>query len=266
MKKRTKIVCGVLAAALLGLGGLAWWQRNTVEAVVQASKYTPEEIREKQAENKQKVQEMVDAMPAITVRDLTDEEKQALREGTMTQEELTEKLTGSVSAKEPEEPRPSVEKPSAEQPPNLQPPAQSAVTPPPAAEIQPPAEPAPVEPAQWEKDLAALIARVYVLQEQYTIALDDMEASAKAEYREMSSGEKKKKNLVKFAKRYVTEALDLEKECDAQMDQIVEQMEAILSENGGDTALVDTVIETYASEKSLKKAWYMAELEKRGWI
>ena len=123
-----------------------------------------------------------------------------------------------------------------------------------------------MEPAQWEKDLAALIARVYVLQEQYTIALDDMEASAKAEYREMSSGEKKKKNLVKFAKRYVTEALDLEKECDAQMDQIVEQMEAILSENGGDTALVDTVIETYASEKSLKKAWYMAELEKRGWI
>ena len=54
--------------------------------------------------------------------------------------------------------------------------------------------------------------------------------------------------------------------CDRQMDEIITEMERILSANGGDMTLVDTVVETYASEKSLKKAWYMAELEKRGWI
>ena len=49
-------------------------------------------------------------------------------------------------------------------------------------------------------------------------------------------------------------------------DDVVSRMETIIRENKGDMTLVDTVVETYASEKSLKKAWYMAELETRGWI
>ena len=50
------------------------------------------------------------------------------------------------------------------------------------------------------------------------------------------------------------------------MDEIIGAMETLITENSGDMTLVDTVVETYANEKSLKKAWYMAELEKRGWI
>ena len=41
---------------------------------------------------------------------------------------------------------------------------------------------------------------------------------------------------------------------------------ALISANNGDPSIIDTVIETYASEKSLKKAWYMAELKKRGFV
>lgn len=261
MKRRTKIGLGVLGCLAVAVGGLVWWQWNTVEAVVQASQYTSEEIEEKQKENKQKVQSVVDANPSITVRDLTEEEKQALREGTMSQEELAEKLLQAVN------PQPITE-PATEQNQEQSPPAtvQSPQPQTPAPVETPPAEepPAVVEQAQWEKDLSALIARVYVLREEYTIALDDMQAAAKEEYHGLKN--RTKKALVKFAQRYVTEALALEKTCDRQMDEIVSEMERIISENGGDMTLVDTVVETYASEKSLKKAWYMAELEKRGWI
>ena len=41
-------------------------------------------------------------------------------------------------------------------------------------------------------------------------------------------------------------------------------MRMLIRENNGDMSLVDTAIMTYANEKSLKKAWYMAELEKKG--
>jgi len=272
MKRRTKITLGVLACVLAAVGGVVWWQWNTVEAVVQAVQYTPEELEEKQKQNQQKVQQAVEANPSITVRDLTEEEKQALRQGTMTQEELTEKLLETVlppsggAESTPEDP--PAQTPETPQP-DPQPAAPSQA--PPAETVKPAETPPSAEQgassavqAQWERDLSALIARVYVLREQYTIALDDMQAEAKEEYRGLRN--RTKKALAKFAQGYVSRALKLEKECDRQMDEIITEMERILSANGGDMTLVDTVVETYASEKSLKKAWYMAELEKRGWI
>ena len=248
MKRKMKITCAVLAGILLAAGAAAYWQRGNVDAVLKAAQYSSDEIEEKRKENQQKVQSKVDSMPAITVRDLTEEERQALREGNVTQAELTEKLVEAVNPQ-----------PVGSTAPASQPPAQSTVPAASSAEVPPVAEP-----AQWEKDLSALIARVYVLREEYTIALDNMQAEATEEYRAMK--ERTKTALVKFAKGYVTRALALEKECDAQMDEIVSQMEAVIRENNGDMTLVDTVVETYASEKSLKKAWYMAKLQKRGWI
>lgn len=250
MKRKAKITCGVLAGLLLTVGAVAYWQRNNVDALLKATRYSAEEIEEKRKENQQKVQEKVDAQPALTVRDLTEEERQALREGSITQEELTEKLVEAVKP----QPTPATSAPA-------QTPASSA-----PAETPPSVEPPVVEPAQWEKDLSALIARVYVLREEYTIALDNMQSEARAEYRAMAAEERTKTALMKFARGYVTRALELEKECDARMDDVVSRMETIIRENKGDMTLVDTVVETYASEKSLKKAWYMAELEKRGWI
>ena len=262
MKRRTKVVLGVFMCLLAAMGSLVWWQWNTVEAVVQATKYTSEEIEEKQKENKDKVHQLVQSDPSITVRDLTEEEKEALRAGTMTQEELAEKLLETLPAAPqpvPEKEQSSTQKPAAEPQPQV---PQSSPAP-----QTPPAETPPAQSVvqdQWQRDISALIARVYVLQEKYTIALENMEDAAKEEYRGLRN--RTKKAMMKFAQRYVSEALELEKVCDGEMDEIVTAMEEILTANGGDMTLVDTVVETYASEKSLKKAWYMAELEKRGWI
>ncbi|MBQ2996927.1 MAG: hypothetical protein IJE22_06850 [Oscillibacter sp.] len=270
MKRRTKVALGVAACVLAAFGGLAWWQWNTLEAVVQAAQYTPEELEEKQKENKQKVQQAVAANPSITVRDLTEEEKQALRDGTLTQEELTQKLLETLT---PEESKPAGDNAAENDPQTQAPSGNSAGKIPPAetggqVSAAPGASDAPVPAApgenQWEKDLSALVARVYILQEEYTIALDNMEDAAKEEYRGLRN--RTKKAMVKFAQGYVSKALALEKECDRQMDEIIGAMETLITENSGDMTLVDTVVETYASEKSLKKAWYMAELEKRGWI
>lgn len=245
MKRKTKITCGVLAGVLLAVGAVGYAQRGNVDAVLKAAQYSADEIEEKRKENQQKVQEKVDSMPAITVRDLTEEERQALRDGSVTQEELTEKLVEAVS------PQPTPDR---------------AADPAPAVSAPAETQSAVVESAQWEKDLSALVARVYVLREEYTIELDNMLSEAKAEYRAMTAEQRTKTALMKFAKGYVTRALALEKECDAKMDDVVSQMEDIIKENNGDMTLADTVVETYASEKSLKKAWYMAELEKKGWI
>ena len=70
--------------------------------------------------------------------------------------------------------------------------------------------------------------------------------------------------LLKMARGYLSRASALEKECDGKMDEIVRAMEKLLRENDGDLGLVDTVVYTYANEKSLKKSWYMSKLEQKG--
>lgn len=254
MKRWMKVLCAVLALLAVLLAGLYWWQRENVKAVKDAVQYTSGELEEKLAENQQVIRDAVEAAPEIVVREVTEEERQALRDGTMTQEELVERLqdVGRQTAAE----QPSGNK-AAETFAEAEAPAKTEDTPVPAQK--------PVE-SSYQKELSALIARVYVLREEYTMALENMYDTAKAEYIAMPAEKRTKSNLAKLTSRYLAEATDLEKECDGKMDQIITEMETLIYDNNGDKNLPDTVFHTYVNEKSLKKSWYMSKLQEKGLI
>ena len=254
MKRWMKVLCAVLVLLMALLAGLYWWQRENVKAVKDAVQYTSGELEEKLAENQQAIRDAVEAAPEIVVREVTEEERQALRDGTMTQEELVERLqdVGGQTATE----QPSGNK-AAETFAEAKAPAKTEDTP---VSAQQPME------SSYQKELSALIAKVYVLREEYTMALDDMYSSAKAEYIAMPTEQRTKSNLAKMASRYLDKATALEKECDQKMDIIVASMEKLIKENNGDMSLVDTVVYTYANEKTLKKSWYMSKLEEKGLV
>ena len=89
-------------------------------------------------------------------------------------------------------------------------------------------------------------------------------ADAKAEYLALPAEKRTTTQLAKMAKGYLSRANALEKECDGKMDEVIRAMETLIRDNNGDLTLVDTVVYTYANEKSLKKSWYMAKLEQKG--
>ena len=257
MKRWMKILCIILALLATLLAGLYWWQRENLKAVKDAASHSSEELEEKLAENQQQIRDVVDAAPEIVVREVTEEERQALRDGTMTQEELIERLldTGgqsdSTAAPGMEEPPPG-EDPKA--------PVESLTTPAVPAEQPKPAE------DPYQKELSAIIAKVYVLREDFTMALDNMYDDAKAEYIALPAEKRTKSNLVKMASKYLDKATTLEKECDKRMDAIVADMEKLIQENNGDMSLVDTVVYSYANEKSLKKSWFMSKIQEKGLV
>lgn len=251
MKRRTKIVCGILLAAIIGIGVLTVWQWNNVSAALSFLRFSQEELEDKLKENDQKIKDAVDTVPDVSIRDITQEEKDALREGTLTQEELIDSL---IKPKEeaPPEPKPKPE-PKPEQPPAQKP------------EEKPKPEPEPAKP-DYEKELAALIAEVYVLREEFLIKLDNLQTEAIAAYKAIPVEERTTKNVASLVSGYMSRGLDMEKECDARIETIVLKMEELLQKSGGDLGIAQTVYDTYVEEKSLKKAWYMAELSKRGMI
>ena len=180
----------------------------------------------------------MDASDDITVRAPTDEEKQALRDGTLTRDELVGCLTGgeenAASGTKPEEAEKPSEQPDAQQ--------------------------------EYQKALSALVAKVYVLREEYTNALEDMEEAAKADYYALPSGQRSASKLAPLVSSYLAKATALEKECDGKMDVIIAEMEQLIKENNGDMSLTDTVFDTYVKEKSLKKAWYLSRLQEKGLV
>ena len=254
----------ILAVIVLLMGALAWRFRNEIAAFNISRQYSTQELEDQLAGNDQTIRDAVDASSDVTVRAPTDEEREALRSGSMTQEELVERLTGGASAEQSASQTPAETQPSAET-------TKPAETPAPSAEAAKPAEtPALAETkptaaqTAYQQQLSALIARVYVLREEYVNALEDMETAARADYKALPESQRTGKKLASLVSGYLAEAAALEKECDAKMDAVIAEMEALISANNGDMTLTDTVFNTYVNEKSLKKAWYMSRLQEKG--
>ena len=259
MKRRKTILCTVLVLLAVSLAGLFWWQRDNLKAVHAATQHTSDELEEKLEENQQMIEEAVRSASEVTVREVTEEERQALRDGSMTQEQLMERLTGSGGG-EPSQPDAETAVPASR--PESGGKTDAAPETPDAAAAGEKSEKS--AESSYQKELSALIAKVYVLREEYTLALDTMYADAKAEYLALPAEKRTTTQLAKMAKGYLSRANALEKECDGKMDEVIRAMETLIRDNNGDLTLVDTVVYTYANEKSLKKSWYMSKLEQKG--
>lgn len=261
--RKRYIVLIVLVVLLILLAALAFWQRENIKAVQDFASYSQEELEEQMKQNDQAIKDAVNAVPEVSIREVTEEERQALKEGTLSQEELVERLLGTETPA-PEQPEPTTT-PAPIPTPKQDELAQPSASPTPTPTPTPEPTPTPGK-SDYEKRLSELIARVYVLREEYLIQLDDLKEEAIAAYKATPAAQRTASWLTKFVSNYLSKGTALEKQCDQKMDAIVIEMRTLIKENNGDLSLVDTMISTYANEKSLKKAWYMSELEKRGLI
>ena len=90
------------------------------------------------------------------------------------------------------------------------------------------------------------------LRSQYTGALDALIGAAKAE---MQPGKR-----TETVARYSGEARALESSCDAEVEALLSKMSAELSRAGGDTSIVNTIRQSYASEKAAREVYYRDKL------
>lgn len=260
----------VLALVLLAAAALAWRFRQEIAAFGVSRKYTTAELEEQLGANDSAIRDAVEAASEVTVRAPTDEEKQALRDGSLTHEELVSRLTETAPTASPETAPPQSggqeSTPTATQSPTQAATEQPTQEPSKQTPETPETTETPPEASDYSRRLSALIAEVYVLRETYVNALETMEEDAKADYRALSESERSGKKLASLVSDYLARATALEKECDAKIDEIITEMEALIAANNGDMSLTDTVFDTYINEKSLKKAWYMSRLQEKGLV
>ena len=121
-----------------------------------------------------------------------------------------------------------------------------------------PSEEEPIPPEETiDQAIQKEIATMYVLRETYVGKLDVIIQAAINEYA-ASDGSKSKEDIVygKFQ-----ELTALEKECDQQVAAVTSRMRDLLKQAGKDTSLADQVEDTYQTEKSMKKAYYIQQMQ-----
>lgn len=265
IKRRWIIAIVILMVILVAVASLYLWQQENIKAAANARKYTESELKQQLEDSRATVQAAVEQNPGITVRDLTEEERTALRKGDVSAEELVKRLIQPAKASDiaSDQPAPAESLPAASPAPQTSGPEIPASP----AETSPPPTETPHEPTQqelYEQQMSELVARVYVMREQYTAKLDAMAAQAKAEYSAMPESERTRSKLASWASGYASRASELETQCDAEMNDIIKEMKRLVDANNGDRAFVNAVAYSYAEEKSIQKSIYIQELEKRG--
>ena len=112
------------------------------------------------------------------------------------------------------------------------------------------------EKSDVEAQIQEQIAQMYVLRSTYVSKLESIAQAAIDEY---TQGEHTAENKADVVYKRLEELTALEKECDAQVAQVVERLRSLLKQAGKDDSLAKQVEATYQEEKSLKKAAYLEE-------
>ena len=223
MKKGGKIALGIVGALAVTGAGVAAWQWNNISALRYGMTLDRTAIEDKLVENEQALS---GAMEEYHVSSYTfsEEELRQLSDGTLSVEEAAKKLL--------DESVPGAEAPAGQSG------EQTA------------------EKSDVEAQIQEQIAQMYVLRSTY---VSKLEAIAQAAIDEYVNGEHTEENRANVVYKRLEELTALEKECDAQVAQVVERLRSLLKQAGKDDSLAKQVEKTYQEEKSLKKAAYLEE-------
>ncbi len=110
--------------------------------------------------------------------------------------------------------------------------------------------------SKTDEKAAQSIAKMYVLKSTFESELDRLYGEAKAYYYTLTP-EQQKNGKSEVMKKFYSTATNLETSCDAQVDVVLNDLEATLKENGENTELVTKIRTAYNEEKRLKKAYYL---------
>lgn len=233
--RRTILI--VVVVLLLGLGWFAYTQRNNLKALYLAMTTDSETLQQRQEEQDKKRDEILQQY-GLTIPDVSQP-------------------GGDEPGGEQTDPTAT---PGAEESPSAVESAQPTQTP-----VQTPAS----KPAQGQEQdseaamraqLQTYVNQLYQVEARYRAYIDGIVASAKQEFAALPKEQKNSDNKMKIVRGKVDTLIAQESACDAEVEGILSNMQAVLKQYGQSTELVDEIRFYYEDSKATWKAAKMTEL------
>lgn len=234
MSRRKRFLCVLLALAAV-IGGICCWQRNNLRALGMSLRLSQDELSGEMDRQRERTEE-ASRQAGVNVRALTDEEKEALRGSEVSREELIDRIADGA--------QPAADESAAGE--------TAAPSPAPEPQEQEDGE------AALRGQLARQIAEIYVMEAEYTDWLAQANQAAIDEFTALPESEQTTANKYSIGMKYLSAALEKEKECDARMKAAEDSVRSLLTQLGEDTSLADEIHAAYLEEKAAKKAYYLS--------
>ena len=103
---------------------------------------------------------------------------------------------------------------------------------------------------EYEQQLQTLINQLYAVKARAESSLNNTIQSATAEYKALPAAKQTKNRKIAIVMGKASELKAMEASCDKEVDDIVNQMRALLTQNGQSTALADEALAAYKAQKS----------------
>lgn len=238
MKKWQKITFVAIGIVLFGLGGVALWQRENLQAVYEAMHYNPEELGSQIQSTKQEVERVLEKYDLESIRRLTPEEEEQVRKGELSLEEAVERMMPTRNEEE-------------------------AGTKEEGVESQDTPEATPQAVSKKESDLVkASTVKMYELQAKYLGLLGELEARGMQALRAIPSDQRTVQKMMSVGMPFMQEGLALESQCDGEVENVLHHLKEELVAIGADYDIVEAMRGAYYTEKRLKKAYYLSLIPK----
>ncbi len=226
MKKLFKALLIILLVLAVAAGGLYVWQKDLIDAWLLARKYTKEDINYQLDEAEKNIENIVEEITSELLDPPADKGQQASSGGNSGQAPSENQQQGGQ---------------------------QSGKTPQGQEQTAPDPD---------KERIAEIVGSFQGMRTEYENAIEGLKSEAISEYK-AAQGSGAKADVVS---RYIKKANDMEKEADSRVDSLIAELRDLLKKTGGDTAVADKIVETYASVKNLTKAYYMNQLKENGLI
>ena len=249
MKKIKKMPI-ILAVIFVFLVILVWWQFGNIKSVYYWFKYDNKNVSEMIDSKNKEVDKYLKDKSNLNVRQSTEAEQKLHQEEIITDDEFVDVLTGKTDVKDMFGQNIDLDDSK-----NFVDESGNSIT---KEEL----ESAKKETSSQneKKDLtqkaSECVARMYVLKSNFESRLGALYEQAKADYISVPNEQRSaRKNEV--IKKVYSQAVALEKECDAEVDMVLAKLESLLKQSGDDISIVNKIRKSYNEEKSLKKAYYL---------
>ncbi len=227
-KKGLIVFLSILTVVIVGITVFAVNQYNNIKAISYMTRYTSKEREVLIRDNSERIHSIMERLPDVNVRPLTDDEEELLNSGEMSEADALNVIMGKDTESNPEIETETVRE-----------------------DVKATAElkQEDGEDIQSKEKINELVARVYLLRSNFTGKINSLVEQAKAEFIKGGSS-----NALGLARKYMNLGLGLESECDGQIEIILQELSGELEKSGGDMSIIDDIKTAYDNEKSLKKA------------
>ena len=233
MRKTLKILLVILIAISLIAGGLAIWQRKNIESILIGLREDSTQIDKRRNDNQTNLVDDMNTYLDSPLRDMTQDEKEKLEAGETTASEIYQKMfeekIEEVKENKPQEQtgkKPEEEKASYTQ--------------------------------KESKDeiVSRYMVDLYKLQNEFNSRAESTIKEGGWYYEKRKTRQHDPVARAETITHYTPIVRGIEKECDTKFEGVVKSLEGELIAAGYDTAVINTIRNTYANEKRLKLSYY----------